>query len=365
MFRALRGLIRKEFIQIFRDKIMLRLIVAMPLIQMVLFGYVANTEVKYLDLDIYDFDQSPLSRDLINSCRAGDYFVPNTTALPLKAMEAEFASGRSEMALVIPVDFSERMQKGERVAVGLISDGTNANSTAIGISYMAQIAQKFTMRQFEVRSPVSVSYRMLYNPEVESVYFMVPGIVAALLTMITVILTSMAVVRERENGTLEQLLVTPISSMTLLFGKTIPFAVLGLVELVIALAVGIIWFGIPFMGSPLLLVGLSLLYLLTTLGVGLFFSTVTSTQQQAMFFAWFFSIFALLTSGFFTPIANMPSWMQTLTYINPMRFFTEIARGIILKGSTAIDLWPNIYPLIIFGVVIFGFAAMRFTKRAA
>ena len=229
------------------------------------------------------------------------------------------------MALIIPDGFGKKLERRENVTIGLVADGSDANMTAIGTGYMARMAQKYARDVVDLRMPLEVKYDVLYNPEAESVYFMVPGIVATLLTMVTIMLTSMAIVRERESGTLEQLLVTPMSSTTLLFGKVFPFALLDLFEMTVALVVGVLWFDIPFVGSPILLFGLSALYLLTTLGLGLFFSTVTSTQQQAMFFAWFFSVFAILTSGFFTPVWNMPQWLQYVTYINPMRFFMNIS----------------------------------------
>ncbi len=363
MLRPLIGLIQKEFVQIFRDPNMLRIIFAIPLIQLVLFGYVVSTEVKLLDLDVYDFDRSQTSRELVNSCRAGDYFIPTEPESPLARLEDRFRSGDAEMALIIPEDFSEKMARREQVEVGFVADGSNSNSTAIGSGYMSQIVQRFSQRELGLKRPLSLNYQFLYNPEMESVFFMVPGIVAALLTMLTVMLTSMAIVRERENGTLEQIMVTPISTTVFLIGKVLPFAALGLFELAFVLGVGTVWFGVPFVGSPLLLLGLAALYLLTTLGIGLFFSTVTSTQQQAMFFAWFFSIFAMLTSGFFTPISNMPDWMQMVTLINPMRYFMEIARGIMMKGSGLFDLGWNVWALVIYGPVIFGLSLLRFQKR--
>jgi len=178
-------------------------------------------------------------------------------------------------------------------------------------------------------------------------------------------LTSMAIVREREVGTLEQLLVTPIKGRILLLGKIIPFAILGLLEIIIALTGGVLWFGVPFVGSPVLLFAIAGLYLITPLGIGLFFSNVTSTQQQAMFFAWFFSVFAILTSGFFTPISNMPGWMQAITYINPMRYFMEIVRAIMMKGAGFKDLTFQVGILAVYGVSIFGLSAMRFSKRTS
>jgi len=363
MRRAFVGLVKKEFIQILRDPNMLGLIFMMPLIQLILFGYVVNTEVKRIALDVYDFDRSHLSREFVNSMRAGNYFVPNRSKVSLRDLEERFKDGSGEMALVIPQDFSEKLVKGDQVTVGLVADGSNSNSALVGQGYAAQIAQKFSRQQANLSPPVEIRQQVLYNPEAESVYFMVPGIVASLLTMLSVMLTSMAIVRERERGTLEQLLVTPISTITLLLGKITPFAILGLFEMVFVLMVGVLWFGIPFVGSPVLLFALSAVYLLAALGIGMFFSTVTTTQQQAMFFAWFFSIFAMLTSGFFTPIANMPQWLQYITYLNPMRFFLSIARGIMMKGSGFFDLLPDITAQTVFAIVIFSFSALRFTKR--
>lgn len=363
IFRPLFGLIKKEIIQVFRDRNMIRIIFAVPIIQLLLFGYVVNLEVKNIRLDIYDFDRSVDSRELINSAKANDYFLINDESNSLLELENNFKKSSSDMAIIIPEDFSKRLKGNDSPSISLISDGSDANSTAIGSGYMAQIIRKFTKEYYQLDPPLQLNIDNRYNPEMESVYFMVPGIVATLLTMITVMLTSMAIVREREIGTLEQLVVTPISESTLLLGKIIPFALLGIAEMSLALVFGVLWFDIPFVGSPILLFGLSGLYLLTTLGIGLFFSNVTTTQQQAMFFAWFFSVFAILTSGFFTPIANMPQWMQYITYINPMRYFMEIVRGIMLKGAGAPELLSQILILALFGIIIFSFSAIRFSKR--
>jgi ABC-2 type transport system permease protein len=370
MFRAYCGLIRKEFIQILRDRIMLRVTFAMPIIQLLLLGYAVNTDVRNIALDVYDYDRSRYSRELIQAAEASDYFTVNRDApwrasTPLWLREARFEHGTADMALTIPPNFGERLAKGDTVTVGLAADGADANAARIGSAYMQQIVGRYSARVVGRSSPLETRYKFLYNAELESVYYMVPGIVAALLTMVTVLLTAMAIVREREMGTLEQLMVTPMSASTLLMGKITTFAVLGFFEMCIALAVGVLWFRIPFVGSPILLFALAALYLLTTLGLGMFFSTVTSTQQQAMFLAWFFSVFALLTSGFFTPISNMPTLVQYVTYLNPMRYFMTIVRGVMMKGAGVRELLPNIYPLVIYGVLTFTFSVMRFTKRAA
>jgi ABC-2 type transport system permease protein len=370
MFRAYFGLVRKEFIQISRDPNMLRMILAMPVIQLLLLGYAVNTDVKRLATDVYDYDQSQQSREFVRSFSAGDYFVPTNRvpaadATALWRLDERFEAGDAEVALIIPPGFSEKLTASEHVTVGIVTDGADANAARAGMGYAVQIVGTFSAQRTGQAAPVDVRYKFLYNSELESVYFMIPGIVATLLTMVTVMLTSMAIVREREMGTLEQLSVTPIGPRTLLFGKISTFAILGLLEMCIALVFGVLWFGIPFVGSPLLLFALSGLYLLTTLGIGMFFSTVTSTQQQAMFFAWFFSVFAMITSGFFTPVSNMPQWLQYVTLANPMRFFMEIVRGIMMKGSGIADLAHEILALAIFGVTVFSLAALRFRKRTA
>ncbi|MDD5425606.1 MAG: ABC transporter permease [candidate division Zixibacteria bacterium] len=368
MWRAYLGLIRKEFIQVFRDRNMLRMIFAMPVVQLILFGYVVNIDVKNIAVDVYNYDRGQYSREFIDAFKAGGYFVLRDAVTdrmdnPLWTLDDRFKKRESEMALIIPEDFSDRLTQYERVTVGLIADGTDANSARIGSGYAFQIVQKFSQKKTGFTLPVQVRSKILYNPEAQSVYYMIPGIVATILTMLTVMLTSMAIVREREKGTLEQLLVTPMNSITLILGKISTFAILGIIEMIFTLVLGVLWFGIPFAGSPLLLFALSFLYLLTTLGMGMFFSNISSTQQQAMFFAWFFFVFAMLTSGFFTPISNMPVWMQYVTLINPMRYFMDIVRGIMMKGSGFTDLLDNIYALVIFGLTIFSFSFLRFKKR--
>lgn len=368
--RSYLGLIKKEFRQVFRDRNMLRIIFAVPIIQLLVLGYAADLDVKLLALDVYDFDRSQESHQLIEALEANKYFVPTTdvtpmTAYPVYDVRDRFRSESADMALIIPPDYSDKLTKGERVTIGLIADGSNASQASTGIGYASQIIADYVTDLTGQEPVVDIRPKVLYNPEQESVYFMVPGIVATLLTMITVMLTSMAIVREKETGTLEQLLVTPISGRALLAGKLSAFAVLGYFEISLALTVGILWFGIPFAGSPPLLYGLSAIYLLSTLGVGLFFSTITSTQQQAMFFAWFFTVFAIMTSGFITPISNMPEWIQYMTYINPMRYYVSIVRGVMMRGAGISDLITDIYPMFLYGAAIFAVAAIRFRKRAS
>jgi ABC-2 type transport system permease protein len=363
MRRTILALVKKEFLQVIRDRNMLWLIFIMPIIQLLILGYAISTDVKLIYTAVYDFDNSRISREYIRSLSAGGYFVTGPPRYPILDADLGFRKNQYNVALTIPSDFSTNLQQSKPAEVGLLVDGTNANSAAIALGYVSIITAQFNQRVANLDLPVTLRQTRLYNPEAESVYFMVPGIVALLLTMITVMLTSMAIVREREIGTLEQLMVTPIRTPALILGKTIPFALLGFLEISIALLVGILWFDIPFVGSWVLLYSLAFIYLFTTLGAGMFISTISSSQQQAMFFAWFFAIFALLTSGFFTPIANMPRVIQYFTYLNPLRYFMKIVRAIMMKGAGIDILYPEVFAMILFGAFVFGLAWLRFSKR--
>ena len=365
MFRAIWAISKKEFLQVFRDYAMLCLILLMPIGQLIIFGYAVNINVKYIYTAVYDNDNSSISREYIKSFSPGDYFILQDYGLPLLNSDQGFKEGMFNAALIIPDDFSQNVENKIPVEVSLILDGSNANSASISIGYANLITMQYNRKKLGLSEPISLRRTMLYNPEAESVYFMVPGIVVILLTIITTMLTSMAIVREREIGTLEQLMVTPIKVPALIMGKTIPFAIIGFFEMSIALLIGVTWFGIPFAGSWTLLYGLAFIFLFTTLGVGMFISTLTSTQQQAMFFAWFFMVFSMLTSGFFTPIANMPDAIQYLTYLNPLRYFMVIVRGIMMKGAGITTLYPEVLALVAYGTVIFTFSWMRFSKRVS
>jgi ABC-2 type transport system permease protein len=363
MLRTTLALIQKEFYQIIRDRNMLRMIFMAPLIQLLVLGYAISTDVKNINTAVYDYDKSEYSREYIRSISAGEYFITRTSTTPLLNADLDFRENRNSVTLIIPKGFSQDIQQKKSVKVGFLVDGSNANSAAIALGYINAITGQYNQRVTGLSQPIEMRQRRLYNPEAVSVNYMVPGIVTVLLTMITMMLTSMAIVREREVGTLEQLMVTPITTQALILGKTIPSAIIGFLEMSIALAFGVLWFRVPFVGSWALLYTLSFIYLFTTLGIGMFVSTISKTQQQAMFFTWFLSIFILLTSGFFAPISNMPQSVQFLTYLNPLRYFMKIVRGIMMKGATLSDLYPEAAAMIIFGFVIFTFAGLRFSKR--
>jgi ABC-2 type transport system permease protein len=361
--RTVLALVKKEFLQVLRDRMMVRLIFVAPLLQILLLGYAVNLDVRLIYTAVFDNDRTEVSREFLRSFSADNYFVLEAPDIPITRAEEGFRENRYNAALVIPEDFSKLLGDGKEARVGFLVDGTNANAAGIAIGYAGLITQKFNERVTPIERPIEIHKKFLYNPEAKTIYFMIPGIVATLLTTITVMLTSMAIVREREMGTLEQVMVTPISTPAFILGKTIPFAILGFIEITVALAFGIAWFKIPFVGSPLLLYSLAFVYLFTTLGVGMFISTISHTQQQAMFFGWFFSIFAILTSGFFTPIENMPTVVRYITLANPLRYFMKIARGVIMKGAGAADLYPEIAAMFIFGAVIFSLSWIRFSKR--
>ncbi len=365
MIQTVLALIRKEFYQILRDSMMIRMIIFMPIIQVILLGYAINIDVKKIYTAIYDFNNTRESRDYMRSFSPGDYFIPKDYGYSIMNIQEGFKDNKYNAALVIPTDFAKKLENRRPVHVGLIIDGTNANSASIALGYANLITMRYNRQKLDIPEPISVRRIMLYNPEAESVNYMVPGIVVVLMAMITTMLTSMAIVREKEIGTLEQLMVTPITIPSLILGKTIPFAFVGFFEMSISLAIGVLWFNIPFVGSWALLYALAFIFLFTTLGAGMFISTVSSSQQQAMFFAWFFMVFSILTSGFFTPIANMPQSIQYLTYLNPLRYFMVIVRGIMMKGAGVNALYPDIIAMVIFGVVIFGFSWLRFSKRVS
>jgi len=359
---------------VFRQREMVMIIFVMPVIQLLILGYAITLDVKHVRLAVFDEDRSVLSRSLASKFFVSHYFRP---AQVKEAKAATLLSkGQTDILLRIPSHFARDIQSGRRTELELIADAQNPNIAGIAVGYTQGVLRRFWADELERKlatqpalgknlRQVSLRAQAYYNPELVSVYYMVPGIVVVLLTVITTLLTALGIVREKEMGTLEQLMVTPLSKAQFLLGKTLPFVVIAFVEMTIALLVGTLWFGIPFRGNLLLLGGTASLFLLTTLGMGLFISTISGTQQQALFFAWFFMVFGMLMSGFFTPIENMPSAVQLLTYLNPLRYFMTIIRAIFLKGSGLHDLAGDILALAVFGMVIFSLALLRFRKRIA
>ena len=370
--RRLRHVIRKEFLELRRDPRLFVLVILAPILQLVMLGYAATTDVKNIPLVVVDQDHTSESRDLITRFSSSSNFIvvdslPNPTGI-----DAYLDEGRAWMAMVIPHDYGERVRGGYPVSIQVVADGTDANSTNVALGYAGRLVTGYA-RELAARSGrssaaplIGASIRVWFNPQLESRHFMIPGILALVLLVVTTNLSSMAVVREKEIGTLEQLNVTPIARWELIAGKLLPYALLGMVDVLIVIAVAVGWFEVPLRGSfPLLLV-MCLVYLLTTLGLGLFVSTISDTQQQAMMTASFFFLIPMVfLSGFVFPIENMPAVIQPVTYLIPLRYFLEILRGIFLKGVGLEVLWKDALLLLGWGVGILALATLRSRKRLA
>ena len=363
-------IIKKEFKQIFRDKKLLPPIFVAPVVQLILLGYAVTLDVKNISLAVYDMDNSYNSRLLISKFISSGYFKLKTKISDYPDLEKAIDRNEVSMGLVIPEDFEEKIIKSEKAPVQLIIDGSDANSSTIGLGYAKAAVFKFIS---EIHKPASLpiklsqintEFRAWYNPELKSKNFMVPGVLCMLLMLVTMMLTSMVIVKEKEIGTMEQLIVTPIKRTQLIAGKLIPFIIIGFVDATFVLMVSYFWFGIPIKGALPLLYFLSGIFIITTLGLGLFISTVSRTQQQAMMTsAFFFMMPFLYLSGFIFPIENMPKFIQFITNFIPLKYFIIIVRGIFLKGNGFEYLWDEFLILLVFGIGIFGLSVLRFNKR--
>lgn len=370
------SVVRKEFIQIVRDPRTLALTFAMPLIQLFLLGFAATSDVRQVPLAVWDQDRSAASRSLVAAYRSADYFQVAFEADTEAELRLLVDRGDARAGLVVPPDYGRRLLDGQTATVAFVIDGSDptvagtalAAATLIGQAKGAQLSlERLARRGAAVaamaRPPLEVRTRVWFNPDLVSAYYMVPALIGLILQFLTVILTATAIVRERERGTIEQLIVTPIRSWELVVGKLTPYVVIGFVDTVEILIAGVLIFGVPVNGSIPLLLLLSGLFLVTTLGLGLFISTIASTQQEAMITALFFNLPSIFLSGFFFPLAAMPKILQWLSYLIPLRYFLIIVRGIVLKGVGMEALWPQVAALAIFAVLIMGGAALRFHKR--
>jgi ABC-2 type transport system permease protein len=372
---GVRYLIQKEFRQVFRDKAMLRIIFLAPIIQLFILSYAITTDLRNIRLAILDQDNTTESRNLAESFFQNDIFVPAPVTAHTPAELLEILQRRkADLTVWIPVDYAKDIASGQQATVSITVNGENSSSAGRAQGYAESIVRQQAQRIFDdlaLKNPalknrmhsIESVTRFFYNPELESRYYMIPAILVQLLTMITAMLTGMAIVREKEAGTLEQLMVTPLTSGQLIAGKVIPFMILAFVALGLAMTVAVLWFGVPFLGSIWLLALVSLSYLLVTLAVGLLTSEISSTQQQAMLTVFFFLMFGIMTSGFFYPIENMPRAIYLLTYLNPMRYIMAMNRGIFLKGANLSDVWQNLWPLLVMGTAMFTTAVLRFRKK--
>jgi ABC-2 type transport system permease protein len=381
MWERIWEIIRKEALQSLREPRMRFMLFLPPLIQLLIFGYAVNLDLEHTRIAWMDMDRTPQSRDLGAAFQASRYF--EVVAMPDREEQVQQLLDRSRVQAVIRVlpGFARDIERGEPASVQILVEGTNSNTASLVSNYAnlviagfsAQVGAEQQRQKIMARSPsgpvggslpgVTTQSRVWFNPELRSRNYFVPGTVVNIIMSVTLMLTALGLVREKEIGTMEQLMVTPIRPIELMIGKMIPFALVGLVDLVLVTAGAIIVFGIPFRGSALLLLVSSLLFLMTSLGVGLFISTISQTQQQAMMSSFFFSMPAFFLSGFTFPIRNMPQAIQLLALLNPVRYFMEIVRGIFLKGAGLAALWPQMLILAIYGVAIMGLSAWRFHKR--
>jgi ABC-2 type transport system permease protein len=380
-FRRIREIIRKEFRQTFREPRMRVLLFIPPIMQLIIFGYAANLDVDNSLIAWCDLDHTTQSRDLladfVGSKRFEVTHAPSTEAQVQNLLDAGSVQG----AVVILPGFGRDIEHGRTTAVQVLVDGSNSNTASIIANYASSIVVSYGSKVLNqqnrdklvgraVNAPVHAGIptlgmrsRIWFNPDLRSRNYFVPGVVANIIALVTLMLTAMAIVREKEIGTMEQLMVTPIRPVELMLGKTLPFAMVGIVQVSLVTTVALLLFKVPFHGSFLMLFGCAVLFLMTTLGAGLFISTISHTQQQAMLTTFLFFQPFFLLSGFAFPIRNMPLIAQYLTWLDPVRYFMEIVRGVFLKGVGVEILWPQMVALAVFGVSILSLSASRFRKK--
>jgi ABC-2 type transport system permease protein len=364
-------LMRKELLELRQDPRLFGIVIIAPILQLTVLGYAATTDVQDVPVVVVDADRSASSRELITRFDASDHFSVVGVVGSTEEINGWLERGDAWMALSIPPQYGDAVKRGDTATIQVIADGTDSNSTTVALGYarvlLSGYSEELLAARLGGRAPeplVSAAIRVWFNPDLVSRDFMIPGIVALLLLVVTTNLSAMAIVREKEIGTLEQLNVTPIARWELIAGKLLPYALVGIVDVILVLVVAILWFEVPMRGSVSLLFAMSMIYLLSTLGLGLFISTVSSTQQQAMMTSTFFFLTPMIyLSGFIFPIENMPDWIQPATYLIPLRYFLVILRGLFLKGVGLETFWPEALALFLWGVAILGLATLRSSKR--
>ncbi len=366
----IKELVRKEFIQLFRDKKTRPLLVISPLIQLIVFGYVVTTDVRDIRVGLMDQCKTPESRQLINHFDANRTFRITRYCDDPKGLEDLLLRRKVDMVVKIPPDFSSTIRKGQTAFVQILVDGSMSNMASVRIAYSLTLLEQFNIkflhelyaRKMKYRS-IDARIRTWYNPNLDSRNFYVPGIVAFLIMLLTLLFTSMAIIREKESGTMEQLIVTPLKPSELILGKTLPYIIIAQAQMIMVTILAVFWFQVPLRGSVGLLFLATCLFLLSTLGIGLLISTVSSTKQQAVMTTFFFAMPFFMLSGFVFPISNMPAAVQWFTYLNPLRYMLVVIRGIFLKGVGLEVLWPQFLALTILGTLVFCGAVNRFKKR--
>jgi ABC-2 type transport system permease protein len=364
---SLAAIVRKEFIQALRDRRMLAMLLGIPVLQIIIFGFAANLEFNRADTVFVDEDRSEESRDFLRGLTAEKTFLAHGV-VTVAEMERELRNGTSQVGVVVPRGFGRRVEGVEAATVQAFVDGSDPTRAVAATAALEQYASRRTLEALRglggVAGVARVTFepRLLYNPSLKSRLFMVPGTAASILVILTTIVTAMGLAREREVGTMEQLLVTPIRPLTLMVGKTIPYAVFGLVDVTLILVVGNLVFDVPMRGGVAVVYLGALVYLVSTLGVGLLIATVVETQQQALMVGFFFLLPAILLSGFMTPIEAMPRWIVPLTYLNPVRYFVAILRAVLLRGAGLRDVAEPMGSLAALSLGVLLLSAARFRR---
>src|SRR5689334_2875241 len=381
--QRLRRLVWKEFLELLQNPRLFGIVIIAPIIQLTMLGYAATTDVRDVPVVVADGDRSPESRSLIARFDASRNFTVIDTVTTVGEVDEYLQRGRAWMALGIPSGYGSAIHTGRPVAVQAIADGTDSNSTTVALGYATSLIGEYALELLEeppnprtpnpalnpelrTPNPIDLRMRIWFNPQLESRFFMIPGVLALLLLLVTANLAAMGIVREKELGTLEQLNVTPLRRWELIVGKLLPYGVIALVDVLLVTAVAVFWFEVPLRGSFWLLLAMSLLYVLCTLALGLFISTVSDTQQQAMMTATFFFLTPMIyLSGFIFPIENMPRVIQYATFLIPLRYFLVIVRGIFLKGIGLSLLWPEAAAMCAWGIVVLALAVARSRKTVS
>lgn len=374
MFGRLKQMLIKELIQVVRDKRTRLILIVPPIVQMLVFGYAANFDIRNVTTAIVDLDNTQQSRELLSRFTSSPYFNVNYRLDNAKQAREIIDRGNATIAIEIDSGFGQKLEKGQTAPIQVIVDATNSNTALIASAYVSQVALQFAQgaqldriyriapRLAEQLPSVRLEQRPWYNPDLSSRWFFVPGVIGSLTTLLVITLTSFAVVREREIGTLEQIMVTPIRPFEFILGKTLPFFLIGMFDAILIGLVGTFWFQIPFRGHVSVLLLGAILFIVSMLGVALLISTVSSTQQQAMVTSFFVIMPTITFSGFGFPISSMPHWMQTLSYAIPLRHFLIILRGTYLKGVGIDVLWPEMAAMAAIGFGVLILAISRFHK---
>jgi ABC-2 type transport system permease protein len=376
--QRLRFLIWKEFLELRRDPKLFGVVVVAPILQLTLLGYAATTDVRDVPVVVADGDRSPASRELVARFDGSPNFTVVNVVSTVRDVEPYLESGNAWLALAVPAGYGTHVGNGTPVTLQVIADGSDSNSTTVALGYATSLIGGYAQELVETgranpdnRAPaisaggIEPRIRIWFNPQLESRHFMIPGVLALVLLVVTANLASMAIVREKELGTLEQLNVTPLRRWELIAGKLLPYGAIAMVDVLLVVAVAVFWFEIPLRGSFTLLLGMSVLYVMCTLALGLFISTISETQQQAMMTATFFFLTPMIyLSGFIFPIENMPVVIQVFTYLIPLRYFLIIVRGIFLKGIGLELLWPQAAALAAWGSIVLLLSVARSRKRA-